>query len=210
MNNPSPTIIIGLTGGIGAGKSTAESFCQNNGIITADADRWAHDVLENNDVVINKIVNYFRQIHNVNPLSDNNVLNRKLIASIAFKNKKTIKFLEQLIHPIVRQNALEWIKKQRDNNARMAVLIVPLLLESKLHKDVDVVVVISSKVKIRINRLKETRDLSEKQVLSRIDNQMCDADRIKHADYIVENNSSIEEFRNKFSSVLNRIEKDFN
>ncbi len=210
MNNSSPTTIIGLTGGIGAGKSTAESFCENKGIVTADADRWAHEILKYNNTVIQEITNYFNRFYNVNPLLDSGELDRKLIASIAFKNKKAIKFLEQLIHPIVKQKATEWIKKQRDNNVPIAVLIVPLLLESKLSKNVDVILVIASRQETRINRLREHRKLTDEQISSRIKNQMSEEKRIEQADYTVENNRSIEEFRNNFYSVLNAIEKNIN
>ncbi len=210
MNNFSPTIIIGLTGGIGAGKSTAESFCENKGIVTADADRWAHEILKYNNTVIQEIINYFNRFYNVNPLLDSGELDKKLIASIAFKNKKTIKFLEQLIHPIVKQKAAEWIKKQRDNKVPLAVLIVPLLLESNLSKNVDVVVVIASGQETRINRLKEHRKWTDEQISSRIENQMSEEERIEQADYTVENNKSIEEFKNNFYSVLKIIEKNIN
>jgi len=210
MNNSSPTTIIGLTGGIGAGKSTAEAFCENKGIVTADADRWAHEILKYNNTVIQEIINYFNRFHNVNTLLDSGELDRTLIASIAFKNKKTIKFLEQLIHPIVKQKATEWIKKQRDNNVPLAVLIVPLLLESKLNKNVDVILVIASGRETRIKRLKEHRKWTDEQILSRIENQMSEEERIEQADYTVENNKSIEEFRNNFYSVLKKIEKNIN
>ena len=210
MNNFSPTIIIGLTGGIGAGKSTAEAFCENKGIVTADADRWAHEILKYNNTVIQEIINYFNRFHNVNTLLDSGELDRTLIASIAFKNKKTIKFLEQLIHPIVKQKAAEWIKKQRDNKVPLAVLIVPLLLESNLSKNVDVVVVIASGQETRINRLKEHRKWTDEQISSRIENQMSEEERIEQADYTVENNKSIEEFKNNFYSVLKIIEKNIN
>jgi len=210
MNNSSPTTIIGLTGGIGAGKSTAEAFCENKGIVTADADRWAHEILKYNNTVIQEIINYFNRFYNVNPLLDSGELDKKLIASIAFKNKKTIKFLEQLIHPIVKQKAAEWIKKQRDNKVPLAVLIVPLLLESNLSKNVDVVVVIASGQETRINRLKEHRKWTDEQISSRIVNQMSEEERIEQADYTVENNKSIEEFKNNFYSVLKIIEKNIN
>ena len=209
MNNSLPTTIIGLTGGIGAGKSTAESFCENKGIVTADADRWAHEILKYNNTVIQEIINYFNQSYNVNPLLDSGELDRKLIASIAFKNKKTIKFLEQLIHPIVKQKAADWINKQRDNKVPLAVLIVPLLLESNLSKNVDVVVVIASRQETRINRLKKHRNWTDEQISSRIENQMSEEERIEQADYTVENNKSIEEFRNNFYSVLKIIEKRY-
>jgi len=209
MNNLSPTTIIGLTGGIGSGKSTAESFCENKGIITADADRWAHEILNYNNTVIQAITTHFNHFYNVKPLLDSGELDRKLIASIAFKNKKTIKFLEQLIHPIVKQKAAEWIKKQRDNKVPVAVLIVPLLLESNLSKSVNVIVVIASGKETRINRLREHRKWTDEQILSRIENQMSEEERIKQADYIVENNRSIEEFRNNFYSVLKTIEKKY-
>ncbi len=209
MNNSSPTTIIGLTGGIGAGKSTAESFCENKGIVTADADRWAHEILKYNNTVIQEIISYFNRFYNVNPLLDSGEPDRKLIASIAFKNIKTIKFLEQLIHPIVKQKAAEWIKKQRDNKVPLAVLIVPLLLESNLSKNVDVVVVIASRQETRINRLKKYRKWTDEQISSRIENQMSEEERIEQADYTVENNKSIEEFRNNFYSVLKIIEKRY-
>ena len=207
MNNFAATTIIGLTGGIGSGKSTAESFCGIKGIVTADADRWSHEILKYNDVVINKIVDYFIKIHNVNPLLHSGNLDRKLIASIAFKDKPTIKFLEQLIHPIVKQKSVDWIEEQRDNHVPVAVLIVPLLLESDLCESVDLIVVIASGEDIRIKRLKEYRKWTEEQILSRIKNQMREDERIKHADYIIENNGSIDEFRNNFCSTIELIEK---
>jgi len=208
MNNFATTTIIGLTGGIGSGKSTAESFCEIKGIVTADADRWSHEILKYNDFVIDKIVDYFIQLHNLNPLLHSGELDRKLIASIAFKDKPTIKFLEQLIHPIVKQKAVDWIEEQRNNHVAVAVLVVPLLLESDLCENVDLIVVIASGKDIRIKRLKEHRKWTEEQILSRIKNQMSEEERMKHADYIIENNGSIDEFKNNFYSVIELIEKN--
>jgi len=197
-----------LTGGIGTGKSTAETFCKNKRIITADADRWAREILNNNNAVIQKIIRYFKQFHDINPSLDNGELDRKVIASIAFNNKKTIQFLENLIHPIVKNKAAEWIKKQRDNKVQMAVLIVPLLIESNLCESVDVILVIASEQDIRKKRLKEHRKWTDEQISSRINNQMSEVERINCADYVVENNTSIENFENNFYSTLKLIEKN--
>jgi len=205
MNDYS-TIIVGLTGGVGSGKSTAELFCKKLGVNTADADKIAHDILDNNCDVISNISDFFVKHHNTNVLQKNGKLNRQKIANFAFQNLQTLSFLENLIHPIVKQHALKWIDYQRKTNEKIAILIVPLLFESEFDKIVDVTAAIAADPLVRKNRLLKSKNWSVEHIEHRMKNQLSETERNNRADFIIDNNGSIESFEQNFNAFIKKLE----
>ncbi|MCK4983534.1 MAG: dephospho-CoA kinase [Victivallaceae bacterium] len=199
-----------MTGGVGSGKSTAESFCAELNIPTADADRWAHDIINNDNAVKKKIVSYFIKSYNICPLLKSGELDRKVIASVAFENPESLKFLENLIHPAVKKKAALWIRQTRVSNVPAAVLIVPLLLESGMKKLVDTVISITASPEIRRHRLKTGRNWTDAEITARMDKQLNETERVKQADYIVDNNSTVEQFKQNFCLTLDAIKSKKN
>jgi len=158
--------------------------------------------------VINKISDFFVKTHNVNPLLDSGKLDRKLIAKFAFKNKKTLLFLENIIHPIVKKKALSWINSQKNDKSAIAVLIVPLLFESNFNQLVDVTATIAADPEIRKIRLRNFRNWSQEHIDARMKNQLPENQRNNLADYVIDNNGSIDEFKHNFKSFLINLKKD--
>ena len=201
----SSTIIIGVTGGVGAGKSVAQKLCSNLGFPNSDVDKYVHEILDGSNYVKSAILERFNSEFNCVPLLKNGLIDRKVIAEKVFKFQDFKLFLENLIHPIVKKNTAEWIDLQKKSNSKCAFVFVPLLFESGMDKMVDSSINISASVKNRTNRLIKNRGWSEYDIIQRMNAQLDDDDRCNRADYVVYNNSSIETFEIDFKKTINFI-----
>jgi len=205
VNSFSSTIIIGVTGGVGAGKSTAQKICSNLGFPNIDVDDFVHEILDNSKFVNSAILKRFKSEFNSVPLLKNGLINRKLIAEKAFKVPEFKLFLENLIHPIVKKYTADWICLQNKNNSNFAFIFVPLLFESGMDKMVDISINISAFVKNRTDRIIKNRGWTVDEVSRRMNAQLNDNYRSSNADYVVYNNSSIETFEIDFKKTINLI-----
>jgi len=120
----SSKIIIGVTGGVGAGKSTAEKLCCSWGFPTADVDTFVHEILDGSNSVNSAILERFNSEFNCVPLLNNGLIDRKAVAEKAFQYPDFRLFLENLIHPLVKKHALDWINLQKKKRK----VYVPLFL----------------------------------------------------------------------------------
>ena len=205
MTSTSSTIIIGVTGGVGAGKSAAQKVCCNLEFPNIDVDKYVHEILDGSKFVYSAILERFKSDFNCVPLTENGAIDRNAIAEKAFRFPDFMLFLENLIHPIVKKNAADWILLQKLNNSNCAFIFVPLLFESGMHKMVDFSINISASVNNRINRLINNRGLSESDIIQRMNAQLDDDVRCNRADYVVYNNGSIESFEINFKKTINFI-----
>lgn len=201
----SSTIIIGVTGGVGAGKSVAQKICSNLGVPNSDVDEYVHEILDGSNYVKSAILDRFNSDFNCVPLLKNGLIDRKAIAEKAFNFPEFKLFLENLIHPLVKKNADEWINLQKNINSKCAFIFVPLLFESGMDKMVDFAINISASVKNRISRLINYRGWTESDIIKRMNAQIDDDERSKRADYVVYNNGSIETFEIDFKKTINFI-----
>ena len=128
MTSISSTIIIGVTGGVGAGKSAAQKLCCDLGLPNIDVDKYVHEILDASNYVNSAILDRFNSEFNCVPLLKNGLIDRKAIADKAFKFPEFKLFLENLIHPLVKKNTADWICFQKNNNSKSAFIFVPLLL----------------------------------------------------------------------------------
>ncbi len=205
MSGPSSTIIVGLTGGVGAGKSTAEELCVSWGIPTTDADRWAHELLAHDTSVKRKIVEYFHRNYRVCPLLSTGEIDRSAVASKVFNDPPALAFLEELIHPLVREKAVAWVEEQRRRRSPLALLVVPLLLESGMEDMVDVVLAIAVSPEERRARLRQTRPWTDEETSARMARQLSESERRRRADYVVSNENTREEFARALRATLDHI-----
>jgi dephospho-CoA kinase len=201
------TVVAGVTGGVGAGKSLAESLCRSWGIPTADADRWAHAVLNDDPDVRAAVETQFQQRYGQCPLTADGRLDRAAIAAHAFADASVLRFLEGLIHPRVRRMAGEWIETQRAQAVPLAVLVVPLLIESGMTAQVDCVIVIAASAATRAARLAAGRGWSSEECARRMAAQMDENERRRQADYIVANEGSQIEFAEALYAVVREIQR---
>ncbi|MDK7374381.1 MULTISPECIES: dephospho-CoA kinase [Weeksella] len=188
------TITIGLTGGIGSGKSTAAKFFEKAGIPIYYADQRAKDLMNNNPQLIKKIKNIFGE----KAYQDGN-LNRVWIAEKSFSNPETLQQLNQAVHPIVYKDYKQWISQQA---SPLVMKEAAILVESGSYKNCDEVIVVVADEKRRIERVSKRDRTTQEAIQQRMNNQLSDEERKKFATFIIENNEGIEQLEKQVSKII--------
>lgn len=171
---------IGLTGGMGSGKSVVAKVFEILGIPVYYADDAAKRLM-NTDAVIKKAIirNFGDECYK------DGLLDRHCLASIVFNNKEKLDLLNSLTHPATIADANEWMKKQK---APYIIKEAALLFESGAEKGLDYVIGISSPLPLRIKRVMQRDGLTEAEVMKRIEKQMDEKEKMKRCDYVIINN----------------------
>jgi len=172
---------IGITGGIGSGKSTACEIFKLLGVSVFHADDEAKN-LQNNNL---QIKNYLIELFGEHLYSEDGLLDRKMLAGLIFNDTKALAKVNAIIHPAVRQNFLKWVENKQNDN--YVLYEAAILLESGYSVDFDRNILILADEKIRIERVMKRDSISEELVKERIKNQMSDIEKINLVDYVLEN-----------------------
>jgi len=181
-------LIIGLTGGIGSGKTTVSNLFSELGIPVVDTDIIARELVEPGQVALEEIVNSFDQ----SILLDNERLDRKKLADITFKNKQSREKLEAILHPKIRQEMQNRISTL---SSPYCIVVIPLLFETKQMESVDKILLVDCPVQAQIKRVKQRDQRSEQQILSIINSQTPRKIKQQGADDIIDNNDNIEQLK---------------
>jgi len=185
---------VGLTGGIGAGKSTVADMFSKLGAVVIRSDELARQVIEPNTTGFQKVLSRFgNQI-----LQENGSIDRTKLAQIVFNDQSALKDLEEIIHPLVRNKTNEIIDAQTQET--IVVNEVPLLLEKNMENLFDFLVVVISSEKNRINRLLK-RGISEIDAKKRMKLQVSDEQRKTSADFLIANDGNMEQLEADVSKV---------
>ncbi|MEI6865018.1 dephospho-CoA kinase [Flavicella sp.] len=171
--------IIGLTGGIGSGKSTVLSFFKEFDIPVYISDIEAKKIMNVSEEVINKIIFLFGKEAYVG-----GVLDRKYIAEIVFADIVKLKELNAIVHPVVHKDFIQFVKKQ---NTPYLIYESALLFENKTERQFDKVILVTAPLELRIQRLLKRDQSSLSDIKARIKNQLTDKDKIKKADFVLVN-----------------------
>ena len=189
--------VIGLTGGIGSGKSTVSQLLTELGAVIVDADKVGHEAFKPETELWHEVVADFgRQI-----VKPNGEIDRKKLGEIVFGNPKLISQLNQIMHPRMYDIVKAQIDKYRREGAAVIVLEAPLLLEAGWTSLVDEVWVIVASESAVLRRLKERSGLSEPESLTRIRSQLSSEERIKHADVVINNDGDLDELKTKVKEL---------
>lgn len=175
------TKIIGLTGGIGSGKTSIAKYFEQKGIPVYIADDRAKMVSSKPEVVKKIITAFGNEI-----LDNNKSISKEKLSNIVFTDKKKLQLLNSIIHPEVKKDFIEWVKMQ---NKPFVIKEAAILFESGSYKDCDLVITITAPIEERIKRVMLRDNISREKVLDRISNQWSDEERIKKSDFIIENTS---------------------
>lgn len=173
------TKIIGLTGGIGSGKTTVARRFQALGVPVYIADLEARKIMELSST-LQKITDEFGD-----SILDNQILNREKLANIVFKNPQKLQKLNSIIHPLVKEHFQDWVQKNKEAN--FVIKEAAILFESGSYKDCDKIIAVTAPQEIRIRRVLERDNSDYESVMKRIENQWTDEMRIAKSDYIIEN-----------------------
>ncbi|MDI6821675.1 MAG: dephospho-CoA kinase [Actinomycetota bacterium] len=196
--------VIGVTGGIATGKSTVAKLLVSRGAKVIDADQISREVMAPKSEVWEKIVSYFGE----EILLQDGSIDRKKLAKIVFSDPQELEVLNRLTHPTiikVIEDRLEELKRTRWD--QVIVFDCPLLIEAQLLPLVDEVVVVTTKEETQIKRLEE-KGLSAEEARARMRAQIPQEQRIKFADYIVENDGTLDELREKVDELWEAIKAD--
>ncbi len=198
-NNSNPHL-IGLTGGISTGKTTVANYLATTyHLPILDADIYAREAVQKNSPILNAIA----QRYNSNILLPDGTLNRKKLGEIIFNNTDERHWLEQQIHPYVRDRFLEEIDKLPQQTA---VLVVPLLFEAEMTDIVTEIWVVYCSKQQQLERLMQRDRLTLEQAIARIDSQMPIAEKCDRADVILDNSSTTEALLKQIDFALENYE----
>ena len=191
---------VGLTGGIGSGKTTVSNFLLEYGIPVYNSDSQGKKLMNTNLELINDIVNIFGE-----SVYNNGVLNTNLLSSIVFSDPEKIKQLNNLVHPKVAEDFNQWVGK--NNNQPILIKEAAILIESGAYLNMDKIILVISKKSNRINRVSKRDNSDFESIEKRINFQLTDDEKIQYAEYIIENNSSLDDLKNEVLRVINKINK---
>ncbi len=174
------TRIIGLTGGIGSGKSTVAKYLASKGIAVYIADVEAKKLMDSQDV-IEEIKDYFGE----KVISKKGKIKRKTLAKIVFNNKEKLSKLNSIVHPKVKEHFTEWVLLHK--NEPFVIKEVAILFETNGHLDCDKVILVTAPEDVRLMRVMQRDNVSKEDVLARMNNQMPEEEKIAKSDYVIHN-----------------------
>jgi dephospho-CoA kinase len=172
-------IIIGVTGNFGSGKSTVAAMFKKRGARVIDADAVVRELLENDERCRCAIRGVFGDM-----VMTKGEIDRSKLASAAFGDRRLLRKLEHILHPLVKEKVMEEVERSR---RKMVVLDVPLLIEAGWQHMAEVVIVVRATVKEEIKRLQKRSGHSRAEVFRRLKYQLPFRDKRKYADFIVDN-----------------------
>lgn len=181
-------LLVGLTGGIGSGKSTVARMLEQRGAVVFDADALARQAVEPGTPGHDAVVDRF----GANVLGPGGELDREALASIVFADPAARRDLEAIVHPEVRRLFAEGCEAYRDDDV-VVVFSAPLLVETGMHTAFEVLVVVSTPVESQIERLLRDRAMGEDSIRARIAAQAPLEEKAAVADVIVDNEGTLEE-----------------
>ena len=194
-------MLIGLTGGIGSGKSTVSNIFMQHGIPVVDADKIAREVVEPGEEAWLKIVKYFGE----DILLPNQSIDREKLGNMIFHHKEKREVLNKITHPIIISRMMNKAKEIEINN-KYVILDIPLLFESKREELFDIIIVVYTSRTIQLERLMNRDHIGEKEALSRLATQMSLDDKKEKADIVIYNDKDIEHIENQIKLIIEKLD----
>lgn len=193
-------LVIGLTGGMGAGKSTVARLFEDLGAHVVDADAIAREVVEPGEPALDAIATEFGQ----DVLTDDGALDRAAMAAIVFADRDRLTTLEGITHPAIRDRIEQRLAEHAgadDGEERIVVLDHPLLVETGLADELKVVVVVTAPEDLRVARLSEGRGIDEGDARARMRNQAPDEQREASATHVIVNDGDLDDLAARVEAV---------
>ena len=193
-------IKVGLTGGIGSGKSTVSKILISKGFSVYNSDNRAKWLMNNNDNLKSNIISIFG---NQSYIKES--LNRKFISSKVFNDSLKLKELNNLVHPLVALDFNNWLSNQNTND--IVFKEAAILIESGAHKEMDKIIVVACPKNIRIERVLKRDGNNSESVDKRMQNQMSENEKINYADFVINNSGSKSDLLKELESVISELKK---
>jgi len=191
------TKIIGLTGGIGSGKSTVAKYIASKGIPVYIADDEAKKIMDNE-----KVITEIKIIFTDDILTNDNKLDRVKIANIVFNNPDKLRELNAIVHPKVKIHFKNWLKKHKKN--LFIIKEVAILFETGGDKECDAIILVTAPEEIRIQRTTTRDNLTVDNVRKRMNSQFSDIEKIKKSTFVI-NNINLEDTYFQVDEILEKM-----
>lgn len=193
---------IGMTGGIGSGKNQVADIFNQLGFYTIDSDISSRKVMEKGEAAYEKIVSFFGS----DILDENDNILRKKLGDIVFSDKAKLKTLENIVHPAI----YEYERKERSkiygkDDKAVVITHAALIIESGSIDKYDALIVISCPDKLQVERVMQRDNFSEEKARNIVAHQMSNEERLKYADFIIDNSSTLDDLYNEVKRVHNLI-----
>lgn len=189
-------IKIAITGNIAAGKSVVEKILKDLHYPVIDTDKVVHDLFINSEYLNIQLRKTFSDFN----IYTDGVLDRKKLAKIVFSDRKYLKKLESITHPLVIDEVMKFFEQYRCE--AFTFVSVPLLYEVHWGYMFDKIIVVAARDEIRLHRLMYRRNLSEEDALKRMDAQIPQDEKIKFADFVIYNNTNYVDLSRQINEVL--------
>lgn len=190
---------IGLTGGIACGKSEVSRCLESEGVAILDTDHVAHEAMAPGEICYARVVEAFGS----DMVDENGMINRGRLGKRVFDNAKERALLNRLVHPEVKRRWREWVRRGRDQDRIMAVLI-PLLFEAGQDEGWDAIVCVSAQEEIVLQRLAD-RGLTPGDARKRLAAQWPLSKKEERSDFVIRNDGSLEELKKTTKQMLNNM-----
>ena len=194
-------LIIGLTGGIGTGKSEVSHILRDLGAVVIESDKVAHQSYEPGTKAHGLIVNLFGE----DVLDGYGFIDRKSLGKIVFADTARRLELEKIVWPATRELTLALLEKETVHRTRVVVVEVPKLFESGWDKVADVVWTVEAPQSVVSQRVERRSGMSESDTKARVAAQFTRQDRVDRADIVIENDATLEDLRNQISKLWESI-----
>lgn len=190
------TKIIGLTGGIGTGKTMVAEYFKSLGIPVYIADKEARQLMTSENI-INALSNEFGK-----EILENGILNREKLAQLVFNNPKKLQKLNSIVHPEVKKHFDNWVEKHK--NYPFIVKEAAILFESGSYEYCDTIITVTAPLETRLQRVMKRDKTDRESVLKRIENQWTDEQRIAKSNYVI-HNLSVESTKKQVDEILKKL-----
>ncbi|APT92605.1 dephospho-CoA kinase [Corynebacterium phocae] len=194
--------LIGLTGGIGSGKSTVAQLLASHGWEVVDADKIAREIVEPGQPALEELAAEFGQ----DILDCSGQLDRAVLAERAFATQESTSRLNAITHPRIAEITQQRFAAARAGGKKFCVYDMPLLVDKGQHKDMDEVIVVDVEPEERVRRLVASRGLKEADARARIGRQIPDSERLAAATFVIDNNGPRDALEAQVARVVKQIE----
>lgn len=194
-------IKIGLTGGIGTGKSTVSRMLMAKGFKVLDADLVARDVMNRYPEILKRIRTEFGEGY----FDWKGELKRKEFGNHIFRFPKLRKRYEEIIIPYIKKEIYLALQRYEDNKEKVVILDAPTLIENNMHKDMDLVIVVYTNTNTQIQRVKNRDKVSNADAISRVNSQMDIEEKKQYANILVDNNGDLNKTKTQVEGIVEFI-----
>ncbi|MDU1202265.1 MAG: dephospho-CoA kinase [Clostridiales bacterium] len=194
-------LVLGLTGNIGCGKSSVSTIFMENNIKVVDADIVARQIFDDKNLLNEVFSTFGESIKN-----QDGSLNRRALGNIVFNDDEKLILLNNLTHPKIKQKILSKVEEYKNQGEKIVVIDAALLIEDDYIPYIQKLILITCRKEIQINRIIARDNCTKEEAISRINSQMSQEEKVKFADYIIDNSNSFEELQKKVLELISVLQ----